>query len=121
MNYQQLIIAGNATRDAERKTAKDGKTHYADFSVGVANRKGKPTYFPVRVFGKQVDPIVTYVKKGREVLVSGRIDIGEKGWLCVIADRVVFGGKPSARGKTKPPEEQEAARDGMPAGEIEAD
>lgn len=121
MNYQYLIIAGNATRDADRKTAKDGKTHYADFSVGVASRKGKPTYFPVRVFGNQVDPVVTYVKKGREVLVSGRIEIAEKGWLCVIADRVVFGGKPPARSKQKRSEAREAVGERMPDGEIEAD
>ena len=91
MNYQKLIIAGNATVDAERKTSKKGDVSYTTFSVGVSDGKDKTTFFPVTVFGKHGEAVAKYVTKGREVLVEGRIDVGENGRFNVVANRVLFG------------------------------
>ena len=91
MNYQKLIIVGNATKDAERKTAKESDTVYTTFRVGVSDGKKDSVFFPVTVFGKQAEIVAQYVTKGMEVLVEGRIEAREDGRMNVVADRVVFG------------------------------
>jgi single-strand DNA-binding protein len=91
MNYQKIILAGNATVDAERRTSQKGDVSYTTFSVGVSGGKDQTTYFPVTVFGKHGEAVARYVTKGREVLVDGRIEVGENGRFNVIADRVRFG------------------------------
>lgn len=91
MNYQKLIIVGNATKDAEQKTAKESDVVYTTFRVGVSDSKKESVYFPVTVFGKQAEIIARYVKKGMQVLVEGRVEARENGQMNVVADRVVFG------------------------------
>jgi single-strand DNA-binding protein len=107
MNYQKIIVAGNATVDAERRTSKNGEVTYTTFSVGVADGKEQTTYFPITVFGRHGEAVAKYVTKGREVLVDGRIEVGEKGYFNVIADRVRFGAMPQAAG---PAEEKKPAK-----------
>ena len=97
MNYQKLIIAGNATADPELKTSKDEKTTYIRFNVGVSDGKDKTTFFPVVVFGEYGETVAEFVRKGSQVLVEGRARISEKGRFSVVANRVVFGS--SARQK----------------------
>ena len=91
MNYQKLIVVGNATKDAEQKTARNGETTYTHFRVGVSDGKGPSVFFPVTVFGKQAEVVAQYVTKGMQVLVEGRIEAREDGRMSVVADRVVFG------------------------------
>ena len=67
MNYQKLIIVGNATRDAQPRQSKDGEKTFTTFDVGVGDGKDKTTYFPVVVFGKQGEAVAKYVTKGRHV------------------------------------------------------
>lgn len=97
MNYQKLILVGNAARDAERKTSKNNKISYTTFSVGVSDGKDRAIFFPITAFGKSGESVAEYVKKGREVLVEGRIQMGENGRLNVVADRVVFGSSPTGK------------------------
>ena len=52
MNYQRLILVGNATVDAQRLTSKKGGVTYTTFRVGVRDGKDHTTFFPVTVFGK---------------------------------------------------------------------
>lgn len=107
MNYQKLILVGNATKDAERKTAQERDVVYATFRVGVSDGKGKgaSVFFPITVFGRQAEVVAQYVTKGMQVLVEGRIEAHEDGRMNVVADRVVFGaggerseGKPTKGG-----------------------
>ena len=91
MNYQKLIVAGNATDSAERKTSKKGDVTYTTFDVAVSDTKNQATYFPVVVFGESGEPVAKYVTKGRLVLVEGRLDVNEKGRFSIIADNVRFG------------------------------
>ncbi len=90
MNYQKLIIAGNATSDPEVKQAKQGDVTYTRLQVAVGGTKDR-TFFPVTVFGKLGELVAQYVTKGRQVLVEGRVSLSEKGYFGVIADKVVFG------------------------------
>jgi single-stranded DNA-binding protein len=99
MNYQKLMIAGNATVDPEKKRSKDEKVSYSRFSVGVSDGKEKTTFFPVVVFGEYGETVAEFVRKGSQVLVEGRVRISEKGQFSVVADRVVFGS--SARQKVE--------------------
>lgn len=91
MNYQRLVLAGNVTSDPERKTSKKGDVTYTTFRVAVGDARDRTTFFPVAVFGKQAESVAKYVTKGRQVLVEGRIEVGEKGRFNVVADRVLFG------------------------------
>ena len=45
---------------------------------------GDATFFPVTVFGKLAESIAKYITKGREVLVEGRVSVGEKGYFNII-------------------------------------
>ena len=101
MNYQKLIIAGNAAGDAEQKRSKDGETSFTTFNVGVSDNKDKTTFFPVVVFGKHGEAVAKYVTKGRHVLVDARIQVNDKGYFNVVADRVQFGPEPSPVSKTE--------------------
>ena len=73
MDYQKMIIVGNATKDAEVKQSK-GKAAYADFAVAVSRTKDQKTFFSVRVFGKLAETC-ELVKKAAKVLVDGQLDI----------------------------------------------
>ncbi len=90
MNYQKLIIAGNATSDPEVKQSKEGDVTYTRLQVAVSGKKDR-TFFPVTVFGKLGETVARYVTKGRQVLVEGRVSISEKGYFSMVADQVVFG------------------------------
>ena len=45
MNYNKVVLAGNATADAERKTSKKGDLEYTSFQLGVGNAKDQTTLF----------------------------------------------------------------------------
>ena len=94
MNYQKLIFAGNVTADPKRQTSKKGDVTYTTFRVGVSDRKEGTVFLPVSAFGKVGESVSKYVKKGREVLVEGRISVSESGRYSVVADTVVFGSGP---------------------------
>lgn len=110
MNYQKLVIVGNATRDAERRTSQDGEVSFTTFRLAVSDRKERSVFFPVTVFGRQAEVVAQYVTKGRQVLVEGRIEASDSGRMSVIADRVVFGaspGKSGTEGSEREPTDEE--------------
>lgn len=98
-NYCKLIIAGHVGRDPEVKTLDGGRT-LANFSVAVSEKRGgeqATTWFRCTAFGKTAEVVGQYVKKGRAVMVEGRIasrkytkDGAEREAWDVTADRVVF-------------------------------
>jgi len=73
--------------------------NYTTFGVGVSDGRDRTTYFPVTAFGKVGEAAASYITKGMQVLVEGRVDIDEKRRMNVIADKVVFGA--SARRETE--------------------
>lgn len=77
MDYQRIILLGNASRDAEIKQAKETGNKYADFTVAVRYGKDQPTtFFPVRVFGPPSEHCEK-IKKGDRVMVDGRLEVSE--------------------------------------------
>ena len=78
--YQQLIIVGNLGRDPELRYTPEG-TPVATFSVAV-NRKWtgpsgsveeETTWFRVTAWRKLAETCHQYLRKGRQVLVVGRV------------------------------------------------
>jgi single-strand DNA-binding protein len=74
-----VVIAGNLTRDPEIRYLPSGSA-IASFDLAV-NRKWKDngetkeevSFIPITAFGKQAETIGQYLKKGRPLLVHGRL------------------------------------------------
>jgi single-strand DNA-binding protein len=101
MNYQKVILVGNATSNAQQRTSRKGDVTYTLFGLGIRSGKEQTTFLSVAVFGKQGEAVAKYVTKGRQVLVEGRITVSDKGRFSVIADKVEFGAKPVATEKSQ--------------------
>lgn len=75
-SYNRVILMGNLTRDPELKY---GPTGTAICSLGLAlNRKRKDEgeevcFVDVTVFGKQAETINSFMSKGRQILIEGRL------------------------------------------------
>lgn len=78
--FQQLIIIGNLGNDPELRYTADG-TPVASFSVAVNRRWTRDdggsgeetTWFRVSAWRKQAEIVNQYLKKGRQVMVIGRV------------------------------------------------
>lgn len=97
---------GNAGRDPETRQTQGGKS-VCNFSIGVTERKGDDTlWVNVVCWDKLADVVQKYVTKGKQVYVSGRLQIRkyttkdgeEKTATEVVASTVQFlgGGSKSA-------------------------
>ncbi len=91
MDYQKIILVGNASNDAKTQKSKVGDVSFTTFSVAVKNSKDRTSFFPVVAFGKLGDSLVTYVKKGRQLLVEGHIEVSDIGRFNIVADRIILG------------------------------
>ena len=78
--FNKVIIAGNLTRDPELRYTPSGMA-IAKFGLAVNRRwkdqngeqKEETTFVDVDAFGKQAELIGQYMKKGRPLLVEGRL------------------------------------------------
>jgi len=95
MDYQKIILVGNASVDPQIRKSKKGDITFTTLSVAVNDGREYPSFFPIAVFGKLGETVAEHVKKGRQVLVEGRIEVRDKDRFNVIADRIRFGAKPS--------------------------
>lgn len=115
MNTVSLI--GHLTRDPESVETKTG-SQICNLRVAIDRRAGQEgsIYTDVKVFGKQAGPCGKHLGRGRQVAVSGRLELDEwksddgakRSKLYVIADRVDFlgsngGGGGGGGGGNRPP------------------
>ena len=111
MYLNKVLIIGNLTRDPELKALPSG-IKVCSFSVAT-NRVWKDKngakqeaadFHNVVVFGRQAETVAQYMKKGRQVMVEGRMQT--RSWddaatntkkyrTEIIADRVQFGSRAS--------------------------
>jgi single-strand DNA-binding protein len=130
-NFNKVIIAGNLTRDPELRYTSKG-TAVAGLSMAL-NRKWKNdsgemqeevTFVDVDAFGRQAEVIAQYMKKGRPLLVEGRLRLDQwedkqtgarRSQLRVVLDSFSFidsggggGGGGGGRGETSDPFAQSA-------------
>ena len=83
-SFNKVILAGNLTRDPELRYTPKGT---AIASIGLAiNRtwknetgetKEEVTFVDVDAFGRQAEIIAQYMKKGRPLLVEGRLKLDQ--------------------------------------------
>ena len=106
MNYQKIILVGNATSDAQIRKSKDGNVTFTTFRLGVADGKDQTTFFPIVLFGRSAEKIAKLITKGRQVLLEGRIQV-DKDRFDVIADRVELGALPKGHPTAEPLENSE--------------
>jgi single-strand DNA-binding protein len=79
-SFNKVIIAGNLTRDPELRYTPKG-TAVARISLAVnrsystetGEKKEEVTFVDVDVWGRQAEVISQYMKKGRPLLVEGRL------------------------------------------------
>ncbi len=87
MSLQLVNIIGNATKDAEKKVSKDGVS-YTTFRLAASGASEKSTFYNVIIFGRYGEVMQEHITKGREIFVSGRLEINEKGYISVISDHI---------------------------------
>ena len=83
-NYNKVILMGNLTRDPEVRYTSGG-TAIAKLGLAVnrrwKNQEGQmqeeTTFVDVDAFGRQAETIGQYLKKGRPVMVEGRLKLDQ--------------------------------------------
>jgi single-strand DNA-binding protein len=79
-NFNKVILAGNLTRDPELRYTPKG-TAVARLGIAINRRwksetgemKDDTTFVDVDAFGKTAETIAQYLKKGRPILIEGRL------------------------------------------------
>ena len=83
-NFNKVILAGNLTRDPELRYTPKG-TAIAKFGLAInrtwktetGEAKEEVTFVDVDSFGRQAEVIAQYMKKGRPLLVGGRLRLDQ--------------------------------------------
>ena len=88
MEYQRLLLIGNATDNAKRCTSRKGDVKYTCFRLGVGDAWKRSTSFPVKVFDPLGKTLAKHITRGRWLFVEGRIVVDDKDRCSVIADRI---------------------------------
>ncbi len=75
-----ITLVGRVVQNPVRKSIPAKETVLAEFSLAVKDysKKGQDDdaiYFDVKAFNGQVDRIMEWVKKGREIVVNGRVSV----------------------------------------------
>lgn len=81
-SFNKVILAGHLTRDPEVRYTPKG-TPVAKFGLGInrtwtaedGQKREEATFVDVEAWGKTGEVIVQYLKKGRPVLVEGRLKL----------------------------------------------
>jgi single-strand DNA-binding protein len=81
-NFNKVILAGNLTRDPELRytpkgtaVAKLGLALNRNWTTETGERREEVTFVDVDAFGKQAEVIAQYLRKGRSLLVEGRLKL----------------------------------------------
>lgn len=80
--FNKVILAGNLTRDVELRYTPKG-TAVGNFSLAVNRswrddsgaQKEEVAFIDVTAWGKQAETLSQYVKKGRALLIEGRLQL----------------------------------------------
>lgn len=121
-----VIVLGNLTRDPELKYTSSGMAN-VNFSIAVNEKwkdksgelKEEVSFFPVVAWGKLAENIAQYIKKGRQVIVKGKLkqdrwedkETQEKrNMVKIIADDVKFLGAKSDTAEDAPADDSSDAK-----------
>ena len=138
-SFNKVILVGNLTRDPELRYTPKG-TAIAKIGVAVnrvwtneaGEKKEEVTFVDVDVFGRTAENVGQYMRKGRPILIEGRLRLDQwddkqtgqkKSKLGVVAETVQFlgsatgggeGGAPASAARTRPAATPAAAPAGEP-------
>ncbi len=110
-SFNKVILMGNLTRDPELRYTPKG-TAIAKIGVAVnrvwtneaGEKKEEVTFVDVDVFGRTAENVGQYMRKGRPILIEGRLRLDQwedkqtgqkKSRLGVVAETVQFLGSPT--------------------------
>ncbi|MDA9590051.1 single-stranded DNA-binding protein, partial [Opitutales bacterium] len=81
-SYNKVILMGNLTRDPELRVTANGnsicKLGLATsrvYSTKDGERREETTFVDIDAFGKQAEVISKYMRKGRPIMVEGRLKL----------------------------------------------
>ena len=111
-SFNKVILVGNLTRDPELRYTPKG-TAIAKIGLAVnrvwtneaGEKKEEVTFVDVDVFGRTAENVGQYMRKGRPILIEGRLRLDQwddkqtgqkKSKLGVVAETVQFLGSPTA-------------------------
>jgi single-strand DNA-binding protein len=137
-NYNKVILIGNLTRDPELRYTPKG-TAVAKIGVAVnrtwrteaGETKEEVTFVDVDAFGRQAETLGQYMKKGRPIMIEGRLKLdtwddkqtGQKrSKLSVVMESFQFldyGGRGSDDGAAAPSRGKSAPAAAAPEGSEE--
>lgn len=131
-SFNKVILVGNLTRDPELRYTPKG-TAIAKIGLAVnrvwtsesGEKKEEVTFVDVDVFGRTAENVGQYMRKGRPILIEGRLRLDQwddkqtgqkRSRLGVVAESVQFLGSPAGTGDSSTPS-QRPARTSAPAAE----
>jgi single-strand DNA-binding protein len=83
-NFNKVILAGNLTRDPELRylpkgtaVARIGMAINRTWKTDTGETKEEATFVDVEAFGRQAEVIAQYMKKGKPLLVEGRLKLDQ--------------------------------------------
>ncbi len=140
-SFNKVILVGNLTRDPELRytpkgtaIAKVGMAVNRVWTSETGEKKEEVTFVDVDVFGRTAENVAQYMRKGRPILIEGRLRLDQwddkqtgqkRSKLGVVAETVQFLGSPTgaAEGGAAParPVTTTAATSANAAPEAEAE
>jgi single-strand DNA-binding protein len=125
-SFNKVILMGNLTRDPELRYTPKG-TAIAKIGLAVnrvwtneaGEKKEEVTFVDVDIFGRTAENVGQYMRKGRPILVEGRLKLDQwddkqtgqkKSKLGVVAETVQFLGAAPGAGEGGAPAAPRAAR-----------
>ena len=113
-SFNKVILMGNLTRDPELRYTPKG-TAIAKIGLAInrfwtsesGEKKEEVTFVDVDIFGRTAENVAQYMKKGRPLLVEGRLRLDQwddkqtgqkRSRLGVVAESVQFLGSPTGGG-----------------------
>lgn len=115
--FNRVLLIGNLTRDPELRYTPSG-TAVCDFGLAINRRYRTPDgeqrdetcFVDISVFGRQAETISQYMSKGRQILIEGRLRMGQwttpdgqkRSKLSVVGERFQFLGGPPKGPQARP-------------------
>lgn len=114
-SFNKVILVGNLTRDPELRytpkgmaIAKIGLAVNRNWTSESGEKKEEVTFIDVDIFGRTAENVAQYMRKGRPMLIEGRLRLDQwddkqtgqkRSRLGVVAETVQFLGSPTGGGE----------------------
>ena len=114
-SFNKVILVGNLTRDPELRytpkgmaIAKIGLAVNRNWTSESGEKKEEVTFVDVDIFGRTAENVAQYMKKGRPILIEGRLKLDQwddkqtgqkRSKLGVVAEVAQFLGSPTGGGE----------------------